>query len=497
MQVVALHMVTFLVTNLVMPLSIWLPFQPPDTYAKVVSFGSVYWYKIQPTKAALPSQDTEDRGYTLKSKQSLFKQKMDFPVYTLQPSWYLSYSEAAFYSVNESLVNTLVLLALWIYQRLQQLNYVTNQPTPKYTSLADIPYKTTVTAVELASISVLRWLPCNSKCNLETSSRIELPYDYTWPDQVSWVQIEDRQAAAVKIFGRKWTKKECTPTEWDYATVATRSGLFHSAGVLTHATMGHFLFNAIYLATHRNLHPRHPLYIFLSASMHGAYRLVQQTGSVATSDGGVTGAFIQLPGIANLSDFIHSWTSSDFSADDPVFVGQPFGAQQQYEISLLDRIRETCHKLVDSIYESEGALISDPEVQEWFEILRAEIPGMFREMTRANLSHILYRFHACIVFHDMFHRLELLVNIGTGTRPGDVLSLFPSKYDHIVQQGLVAGVVRQQGEFGMPFGFFWSDLFHQDPKYRQILDTAKAKIDALHVDAMGQKVVLVNSTIMM
>ena len=152
--------------------------------------------------------------------------------------------------------------------------------------------------------------------------------------------------------------------------------------------------------------------------------------------------------------------------------------------------------IVESIYVDQPSLQADLEVQEWFEILRQEIPGMYPSLTRSTLSSILFRFHSCVVFHDMFHRLEPLVNIGTSTKDGDVLSLFPSIYEHIIGYGLVGGIIAEQAKQGMPFGFFWGNLFSKDDKYQRILDIATVQIDALHDSNLGT-IEYCKSTIMM
>ena len=237
--------------------------------------------------------------------------------------------------------------------------------------------------------------------------------------------------------------------------------------------------------------------------MKGAHRAVQQTGSAATdSEKGVTGAFTNLPGTNTLVDFLQEWEAFDFVRDVPVFndsVGPPCTAQQKYELELLDLIRRTCEAMVDIMYpeETDTSLQSDPEVIEWFEMLRQKLPSMYPILTKKSLKEILYRFHASVVFHDMSHVIPTLVNVGDLTKPGNVLSLVPSKYEQVVQAQLYQ-LVQEERSAGMSFGFFWSDLFQQDPQYQAILDDATCELEELHTRKYpADEVRHVGSTILM
>jgi hypothetical protein len=462
----------------------------------------VYWYKNVSVKALLPQQDnTQNRPYTLKSKQSLYRPDLASPFYSIIPSAYLAYTGNGFATLWSDFTDTMGKIVLGVYVGLQRFNYITCQKTPMYTTLEDISGSDRFQDTELlSSLSVLRWLSPHS---VDLSpGKIPLLYDYTWPRDPSWIQISDNQTMAIRVFGQQWTQADCTSEEWRYATVAAVACLFHSSNVSIHSIHGHFLFNTIYLATHRYLHTQHPLFIFLSSTMRGAYRLVKQTGSVATdTDLGVTGACINLPGTATLADFLDCWETSDFVRETPTFnytTGEPCTSQQKYEIALLDIIKRTCDAMVDGIYPDDGdmSLHTDPELGEWFEILRVHIPSIHPQLTRESLKHILYRFHATVVLHDMFHQVPFLVNIGDSTKFGNIPSLFPSKYEHLTAM-FVDGIVQDQAKTGVPFGFFWSALFQQDQHYQSILEIATNDIDALHLRYDETDVRHVNSTIMM
>jgi hypothetical protein len=485
------------------PTVVWPFKQPNNTYRHKGPNGqNVYWYKNVSVKALTPQQDTQNRAFTLKSKQSLYRMDPSSPTYSVLPSAYLAYAERGFAALAPTFTNTIGSTVLFVYVQLQRFIYLTRQKIPVYTKLADVPYRSQFEDPELlSSISILRWFSPRS-AGL-SPGKVPMMYDYTWPRDTSWVQITDNQTVAIRVFGQTWTHGECTPEEWRYATVGAVACLFCTSDVVMHGVHGHFLFNAVYLATHRYLHPQHPLFIFLSGTMKGAYRLVQQTGSFATGpEYGITGAFLNLPGTATLSDFIECWETSEFVRDTPIFnyaTGDPCTSQQKFEVALLDIIKETCDAMVDRIYpgEDDASLSADPELGEWFEILRTHIPSIHPQLTRASLKHILYRFHASVVMHDMFHQVPPLPNMGDPTKPGNILSLFPSQYEHLAAR-FINDLVQDQAQTGVPFGFFWSSLFQQDQQYQSILDIAKQSIDLLHAQYEGDEDFSgVNSTIMM
>jgi hypothetical protein len=282
-----------------------------------------------------------------------------------------------------------------------------------------------------------------------------------------------------------------------YATVATNACIFHAQNTVVHGTHGHFMFNTMYLATHRYIHPQHPLFMFLSGTMRGAYPVIQQTGDVAFGHAGLTGTYFTMQGIADGDDFVTCWQASDFVRDTPVFNGTPCTSQQAYEIELLDIIKTTCDAMVEEIFHDDAALQADPEITEWFEVLRMKIPSMHEKLTMMSLKHILYRFHATVVLHDMTHEVKHApLNVGDTTKHGEILSLFPSKYEVLIQAYLYKAFDSQR-ETGLPFGFFWADLFQQDVHYQALLDTATSDLDRLHQKYDGDDVLHVRSTIMM
>ena len=168
-----------------------------------------------------------------------------------------------------------------------------------------------------------------------------------------------------------------------------------------------------------------------------------------------------------------------------------------YDITLLGIIKTTCDAMVDEIFHDDAALQADPEITEWFEILRAKMSSMHEQLTKMSLKHIVYRFHAAVVLHDMAHKgTGAPINVGDTTKHGDVLSLFPSKYELMVQ-AFLQGEFKTQQETGVPFGFFWADLFQQDVHYQALLDNASSDLDRLHQTYDGDDVLHVRSTIMM
>ena len=459
--------------------------RPHPQVHTILKTPTVRWPIRQPSQVAFPVNDTSNRTFLLKCKRLLYRANPDFPVFApVRDTWLQWIFENPLRTQSVIIPPMICVLLIWVYSMLRKVNLCALIDPPTFT-VVPVEHRDAYVEQQLTCLSLL---PCIFIDPVQI--QIDLPYSESPSD---WVRIQQGHIVSMRVCGHLYQ----SPSHDDLLRLAP--AVFLQSDVMVHAIRGHFLSDCVALATHRFIHPRHPLYPLFYSSMYGSYELSQVTSGLATHPGiSVTNVVINHEG-HNIGDFMTAWTTLRFAERAVFHVNWPEPPPiVQYARLLATIVEQVCTQLVEILYATvstdEDLTQHDSELRAWHRCLLDHLPGMHPVLTKATLAHTLACYLVCPIYHDVFHHVLTIIELVNPGNPdgnqvtdrlGNCLDMLAMKH---VRRIISTNIGR-----GLPYGYFLQHCY-VEMAYQRPLDLAWNCMRKIH--ASYKQVGQINNTIL-